>query len=380
MVWLILQGAQVFGGRGVLVDRLAVGLAAFWSIALASLAAGWIIATTIGVSGPANGRDAIALAFVAAITCALAASPARGVLVERTVVVLLFATGVAAVGVFVAVLVGRRLAFGGVDLLYQGFRLRGWSDNPNQLALLLLPVPSLALGAVARWSSRIARVLVIAVGGAAVPLGLATGSDALMLAWLAGGVGAAVFYWVASVVGPQRNLGRAVALRLVGPIVAVAVVIGLAGSGLRWVESRIERTFLEGRQGKDRVDRWRHGFEAASTSVVFGLGPGAFSGKTGPFQGQEAHSTLVDWAASTGLVGMFALVVLGVVIGAVVLASRDWIVIWWFGSLAVFLALHYMLRHPLVWFQLVAIAQLGWTSFKKRNRPPVHPSYTLSPA
>jgi len=57
-------------------------------------------------------------------------------------------------------------------------------------------------------------------------------------------------------------------------------------------------------QGETRFTVWGNGLRALAESPLVGWGPGAFSGYSGPFQGFEAYNNLIDWGASTGILGV----------------------------------------------------------------------------
>ena len=62
--------------------------------------------------------------------------------------------------------------------------------------------------------------------------------------------------------------------------------------------------YADAGQGEIRFTVWLNGLRALAESPLVGWGPGAFSGLHEPFEGFEAHNTLIDWAASTGALGL----------------------------------------------------------------------------
>jgi hypothetical protein len=246
----------------------------------------------------------------------------------------------------------------GVEGWYEGdvARFTGLSSNPNQLALALVPLPFLLLRAagVVPSATRLSYLLTALIAAC----GVMTASDALGVGWVSG--------WVATV-ALAITIGTATSrLGQLGRVVISAALLALAGlalllvvtdlsEGVRTVESRLN----EGNQAGTRVGLWVHGLAAAAMSPVFGLGPGAFSGESGPFEAIEAHSTLIDWLTMSGAVGVSALLGLVAVIAVHCLRRRALLC---FGALVALLAFsmfHNVLRQPLFWFYLTAIYVLA---------------------
>jgi O-antigen ligase len=254
----------------------------------------------------------------------------------------------------IAMLARRGGAVGPVEPLYGDARFRGWAENPNQLALLLLTVPLMAVAFAAQGRPG-RRVLWIGFGLMAIGLGVLTGSDALKAAWVALGALVAVFGWGRLALGPFARRVPTALLAIGAPI---AIGVGVLAGGGRAVELSTEvigETFAVGGQGEDRVGRWLFALDALEGSPAVGLGPGAFSGGSAPFQGQEAHNSVVDWAVSTGALGFAALLALTFG-GALALALRRQRFSGAVGvSLVLFASLHYVFRQPLAWFLVFAL-------------------------
>ena len=104
-----------------------------------------------------------------------------------------------------------------------GNRLQGLSANPNQFALLLLPLPFLIAYRIATTRFHLSYLmLAIFLSGT----GLATGSDALILCWIAGG-GFILFYYL------HRRIAS---LLLVPTYLLVFVTISTVFLLLFWVQ------------------------------------------------------------------------------------------------------------------------------------------------
>jgi O-antigen ligase len=123
----------------------------------------------------------------------------------------------------------------------------------------------------------------------------------------------------------------------------------------RRVVRSFEKTADEGHQGSTRVELWKRGFRSFLSAPVFGLGPGPHAGDE-RVRGEEAHNTMIDWAASTGIVGLSAYLALLAWVGIVTWRSGNELLISGFIALLCFSSFHYVLRHPIYWQQLLAIA------------------------
>jgi O-antigen ligase len=238
-------------------------------------------------------------------------------------------------------------------------RFRGWAANPNQLALALLLVP-FALSAIARRQRRsAARGWLWVLATAGVTLGGLTRSDALGAAWAAGSAGVMVLVWLRLArEAPPGSWGRRLARGVVPALLLLAAVV-YGPAAARMVRAHVQAELAFEGSGAQRSTLLRHGLEAWSRSPIVGLGPGAHSGYPGPFDGMEAHNTLVDWGMSTGAVGAAALVVLLAVLAARVLRARDPLPAAGLAALLVFAAFHYMIRHPVFWLALVTVVALA---------------------
>lgn len=242
-----------------------------------------------------------------------------------------------------------RLLLGTQWFWYLGFRMSGWSENPNQLAALLAPLPFLAVHFRAHASGRCSRVLWTAglVGGTLA--GLATQSDALFAAWMLGLSIMMAATWVRGLLGQARTVRSILVNGVVLPLAIAAMLVPTAATLLHLFEGAVEGRASEGGQAGTRLSLWRHGLEAVAESPLIGWGPGSHSGIDRPFAGTESHNTFIDLAAQAGLPVSLALAVI-VVLAAIGPIRRHALPI----GLAVvatatFAFFHNCLRHPVFW-------------------------------
>ena len=164
---------------------------------------------------------------------------------------------------------------------WYGPRLRGWSENPNQLAIAMAAMPFLGWLLWRRsssWFGKLGCALGIAV---CIAAGIATQSDGLRAAWVASfGAAGGLAFWRVTMRGRSRWLFITHAI-----VPAVIVIIGVfyGGAVVEQLTRVGEGVYDEGGQGDTRVTAWENGLRAISVSPLVGFGPGAYSGMLGPF-------------------------------------------------------------------------------------------------
>ena len=240
-----------------------------------------------------------------------------------------------------------------------GSRYRGWARNPNQIALAISVIPFVAIYLIqsAKWS--FARGITVLAG--AVVIGVASASNALMVAWaLTAGVLATSLFYGRQHSTPNSRLAAFLKVHrqgilLLGSLIGVVILI----VGSFWVSENLTALYYgqirggAADQGSVRIALWGNGIEAFLMSPMFGLGPGHFSGLDGPFRGTEAHNFYIDWAASYGLVGVVALVSL-LIIGFIRASKANNFA--FAGALVVLIIIsmfHFYARQPIFWIFLL---------------------------
>jgi hypothetical protein len=161
-------------------------------------------------------------------------------------------------------------------------------------------------------------------------------------------------------------------LRAVGAVAGVAPTEKMLKKRKRALESG-SAVFVGA--GADKLDHrmtiWINSLQAWWKSPVIGLGPGAYSGNTGPMQNTESHNLYLQILVNTGLVGLLA------ALGFVVWLVRS---LWqspetapWIAALAGLLVQglgQYLMRHPVFW---VLIVLLVWQALHARGTVPAAP-------
>jgi O-antigen ligase len=351
-LWCCLVWFAALLGAPLRVPRHGAPFLWFWSLSFAVLLADLLIWNVVGRRHAYSIHAFAAYAFVCILllTYVVHDTPGRHAKVLSRFVVASSASLAALFGL------GKLLhTLGPIDPWYSA-RFCGWAENPNQIAFHVAALPFLGVSLV-RASSELRHKLVYSgCVVAALVVGVATFSDALLIAWVTAGVSFfALDYWFGH---RRRSRGYwgAMLRYLFVPIAAVLLLATFGVQICRSVESEVIAIYDEGSQGSVRMALWRHGIEAMTDSPLIGLGPGAHSGVAAPFSGAEAHNSLIDWGASVGIVGLLAYMLLSGWLLAGLWRSGDAALVAAFVSLFSVSLFHYTFRHPVFWFVLVFLA------------------------
>jgi O-antigen ligase len=327
--------------------------ALFWGVALLGLFAGLLQAQASGFARAAGeGREFVAFGYVAVLMLVLGfivqdAGMAREMLRRYATVLSL-----AMVATLTAAFAFRSRGLGG--LWYQELRFTGFAENPNQLALFLVPMPFIILQL--HGDGSLARIGATFCLAAVTVAGIATLSDALALAWLVGGaLSGALLLWKSGHAS-GGGLGKVATIWVLLP--AILVIGTLVAGPLIYpeLESAVTGVVREGSQASVRITLWKHGFEAISQAPWTGWGPGAHSGIRGAFEGMEAHSSYLDWGTGTGVIGLGALLmILGWAMWCCVRAGKFHFLAALL-ALVLFAAFHFVLRQPAFWLMVLLVA------------------------
>lgn len=185
---------------------------------------------------------------------------------------------------------------GPLDLYLGGIRFKGWSNNPNQIAVMIV----IAVSAVGLTSdSKKGKLAALAVG---VVLGYSTKSDAWLLA---AGFGMVAAFVIGLVKG--RRLG--LTYRIMGWTAVICSVVLVVMASAR-LDAFATGVAVERGQGNERVTLWLSCVDETVESGVglaIGLGPTPHGIATDG-DDQECHSTPIDFLSfgGLGIVLMFA--------------------------------------------------------------------------
>lgn len=237
-------------------------------------------------------------------------------------------------------------------------RLRGWSNDPNQLGFASAILFFLAVY-LATESSRIFNVL-SAVFCCAVALvaGILTKSDTFVVCVA---VGTLVFLiitcgnWLRAPRGPAS--AAAVCIGLLAVPLVLAAAAPFAAILMTDSETYSEKVYNRDDQGDTRLRLWSEAASKGLASKLIGFGPGphllqkAF--KRSPPDKFESHNTTLELFTQGGFVASLAFLgFIGWSIFRTCRAGISSLAAMSFGLL-VFSMFHFVLRHPVFWFGIV---------------------------
>jgi O-antigen ligase len=376
-LWLMLSLAREVARLGPTMTPALSRLLIFWLLFAIAQSVGTLTALAIADTNDSQlvRHDIMAYSLAAAVSLVSAAELDAGSRLHR-VAWLLVLLGSASLAFQLTIALGLIDIFH-IDPWYWD-RLRGWSTNPNQLALLcaVLGLLSLHLADTAsRLGERIAAILCAVLP---VYVGRLTKSDTFGLTLLAAGaifIALKVRTWLLS--GGLRSASAWIF------IFALPAVLVLAVPFVEPIASQAGELAKDMAKGKSqdtertaqlRFHSWNETISRGLESGMLGLGPGphleippsVVAARMLPSKGPqdferpqvnnapnfEAHNTLLDLFVQGGLIAVLTLVwLVATTLAAAYRARLDGLTTLLFG-LAVFSIFHLIVRHPIFWFAI----------------------------
>lgn len=223
-------------------------------------------------------------------------------------------------------------------------RFSGLSQNPNQLALYLLPIPFFSL--VSYLKNRKSKWQISVEIIAAILINLFVLGKTLFVGWL---ISFAFLFLIGFVyVGNLRVNLLNIILKLSFLCLAVFALLPMIFALYRGDTAGS----VEG-QGDDRLALWRNGLHAWFDSFLFGHGPGHYSGVEAVYQNMEAHNFWIDWLSAYGFIGGCALFLYLLLNLMKIMSTRSWIIASLYISLFIQTTFHFYGRQPFFWMLLV---------------------------
>jgi len=248
-------------------------------------------------------------------------------------------------------------------------RFKGWTENPNQLALTCLVMIMVALHLSSTSAGRLPRIGAFLATIAPFVAGRLSKSDTFISVMF---LSAAIYFllrlraWTSVVASPPRLRHAFVVLVLAFVVPTVASVWPLAKAGADDAEAfALSLAKDKGGEASERtldlrIYLWEQATKVGLSSGSLGLGPGphlppppppirAGGNWDEPF---EAHNTFLDLFLQGG---MLAVAVLGGLIATTALGlyrRRLDVLLTFLIALTVFSNAHFSIRHPIVWFGL----------------------------
>ena len=321
----------------------------FWVLSFVLLIAGFILATNVSKQGFNAAHDILSYIFIVALLFVFILQTDE-VSARRIVVI---AAGSGVLILFAIYIVAQfYLSAAGIDFWLDS-RFKGWARNPNQLGLYFSSLPFLLLYLIQQANSVYRKMCYIGILALSIMLGYATKSDALYLSWIVGFAILAMLYVVGKIRQPVANRLTLLLKVLIAVVILLVIIVTSA-----FLYEDIYQTILvmydsHDNQGSVRLEIWKNALEAIMGSPFVGWGPGAHSGIHFPHGDFEAHNSLLDWGTSTGLIGVFTLLLLIIWIISLIVKRGSSILLASFTALIIVSLFHHYLRNPIFWVYLV---------------------------
>jgi hypothetical protein len=365
VLWLGLASLQVLTGSSVRNARALLWLGTFWvCFALIQSLGACLALLRPEIMDPTTVlHDTFAYLLVAATSCLVAATMKSDGALRQTQWFLIAFWNIALV-----VQLALGWEFIRISSVYPWYwdRFRGWSENPNQLALYCAVLTPLSLHLVlsAKGFGRLAAAFSCLVS---IVVGRLTKSDTFLVAMA---LSTPLFIvlrlrnWLTS---PEYRLSLRFAAAAFLAIAIVPLSLSLAPYAAATADD-VEG--LAASMMKDRGDEatkasatlrmqlWQDALYIGLESGSLGLGPGPHLEKPTGITDKgiplplEAHNTLMDVFTQAGLLGVIAVVSLFASTFVLLLRAKHDALAILIVALAIFSISHFVLRHPTVWFAL----------------------------
>ena len=387
--WLGLSVIRNFGRTDLPLSPAFLKILAFWLLFAVALGVGTITAFVTGMHNEPSmlRHDIQAYILVAGISLLCVLEPESALRLRR--IAWLLASLGSAILLLQLTQAWGLLNYPRVEPYYWD-RFRGWSENPNQLALLCIVMALVSLHLAETAATSRERAKAIACTILPVSVGLLTKSDTFMLIL----VTACPILLVLKI----RKWAQPDALRLgLRPavawicVMAVPAILVLAApaayvaagytQSLEREITRNNRDALE-RDAPERLRLWKEAIDVGIATGMLGLGPGPHLVRRevasvdpddirpyvrhpseDPAADFESHNTILDLFTQGGLIAVLSFGWLSALTLLSTLRTRLDSLTALLCALAIFGMFHHIVRHPLLWFViafcLVASASLS---------------------
>jgi hypothetical protein len=385
VMWLLVMLGWEVNRLGPLLTSALWRLIVFWTLFALAQSMGTLTGYVIGDGHDPDlfRHDVMAYSLLAAVSLLSVVEPGAALRLQRV------ARQVAVLG---GVLLALQLAhawglisIAAIDPWYWD-RLRGWSENPNQLAIFCAILGPLSLH-VAETATRLTeRVGAIACALLALFVGRLTKSDTFSLLLVAVGpiyLALKLRTWMAE---PKPTLRSAAARILVLglPLVVVSTVplgyaISVEAGNLARQMSKDNGEGTE-REAQLRLHSWKEAINRGLESGMLGLGPGPHleippvlvaarqtedepkyleHPEVNSTPNFEAHNTYLDLFTQGGLIAVLSFVWLAATALWTTYKAKCDALTTLLCGLALFTFLHLIVRHPLFWFAAALSLVMG---------------------
>lgn len=144
-------------------------------------------------------------------------------------------------------------------------------------------------------------------------------------------------------------------------LIFIILIIFLVFFNLSYIIEIIHQSFDGVRT---RLSLIKNGIEIILSYPIFGLGPGAFSGEWGAFQGQEIHNTFLDIAVRFGIFFSILILIIKILSLYIMIKNNNLVGFCYLISFIVFESFHYVGRHFVFYVLLAFLTHYCIQNFK----------------
>jgi len=230
-------------------------------------------------------------------------------------------------------------------------RYTGFSDNPNQLGMLLCAFPFVAAAGLRVRQSRLSKAFLIFSILAFLPIAVFVKSNTVFSAYIIGGSVWVVLQLNQWTRPPRERTDTQLRMALTVCLMLVAVVAFALYAG-----ESVKKT--DDGDANGRFPLWLHAAQGVAQSFFLGVGAGGQSGDLAPFQGSEAHNQLLDFTLQGGLMAVSAYLLLLWGSAREILRRKSTLCACVFTAIVVEQLTHYTARQPISWVYIMLIFAL----------------------
>jgi O-Antigen ligase len=355
-------------------------LVAFWFTLALSLSLGSVVGLTTELFFFKEGifHDILAYSLMFVLSCAIALELTGAERRRKAVwMVVLFNTVTLGLQLAQARGVFRLPFLPPVDPWYYD-RLRGWSEDPNQLGFVAAIITLLSFYLMETASRNLAMLAAAGCGAFAIVIGVLTQSDSFtvcMAVAIAMFIGFKSLTWLS---------GRQLTLRAAVLSIAVLALPFAALAAVPFIPAMVYRTEVSAHdmynkddQGSLRFALWREALAKGTDAFFLGFGPGPHLTQTkawkyAPPHKSESHNTPIELFTQGGLLAVVALLWLYTATFVLACKAKRASVAALVCGFVIFGMFHYIIRLPILWFG-IALALLDATYARTRGNDQLGP-------
>jgi hypothetical protein len=368
LVWILLSLGELMMVKHIKVTPALARLGAFWLGLALVTCVGLIVGLSTKVIYVSYVlHDSIAYVLLALITCLLAAKNDAKTQLRQCA---WFVIGIANLTFMVQFLMAMGLFHVSNISPWYWDRFRGWSQNPNQLALYCAIYGPIALHLATTSATQLAKVTGLAALVLPVTAGLMTKSDTYVLtAILTGALFIALGFRRQFVNRARHTTGHQITIVLLAGAALLSVaLVPLGGIKMDGLLSSVTRD--RGGLGIEetterRRELWSEAIQNGLESGSLGLGPGPHQEvrplneplfQVTPF---EAHNTFLDVFTQGGLLAVCLLIWIGWSAAMFAWRANLDALVGLAITITFFAVPHLIIRHPIVWFAITLCLVTG---------------------